>query len=245
MTSTKKGSPRTRGLPKALAERAEALHELAVERLVARGRDAIARVKQCQADIATNFVDIGVALAELKADGVAAALGRKDFADVCQRDLGLRVGSAHRMIALATRIPRELAVQLGPDRARALLELADATPASEGPEALLRAPLKLPSGGSLDVEKATNGDLREAAREFRNARAPSGKKRSRGFTTTAEEREAFRVFERRLREHGEGVSARLRLVATRDGKGPRVLLETRLPYLEQLLVALRRRRPTR
>ena len=107
--AAKKPAAKKPALPAALAKRAEAQHALRVKRLAERGRVAIARIRERQADVAENMVDIGLALAELKADGVAEALGRAGFAEVVTRDLGMAITTANALVALATRVSRSLA----------------------------------------------------------------------------------------------------------------------------------------
>ena len=62
-----------------------------------------------QGDVAASMVDIGEALVELKAEGVAEALGRAGFAEVVTRDLGMAITTAHALVALSTRVSRALA----------------------------------------------------------------------------------------------------------------------------------------
>ena len=142
-------------LPKALAERAKAQHDAKQARLLVKGRAAIAHIRERQVDIAANMVDIGLALVELKVEGMAEALGRSGFAEVCELDLGLPFSTANVLVALATKVPREVVTRLGTDRARAVLELVEATPENESIEELLRAKLALPSGRALDVAGAS------------------------------------------------------------------------------------------
>jgi methylmalonyl-CoA mutase cobalamin-binding subunit len=169
-TAAAKKQPADPPLPAALAKRAKEAHASKLARLAAVGRAAIARVRERQGDIAASMVDIGLALHELRAEGVAEALGRKGFADVCAADLQLPLTTALNLVALATRVPRAVVTSLGPERARAVLELVDATPANDTPEAVLARPVKLPSGKLLDVRSAGVAEIREAAKAFRAAR---------------------------------------------------------------------------
>ena len=223
-------------LPKALAQRAKAQHAAKLERLATRARAAIARIRERQTDIAANMVDIGLALAELKEEGMAEALGRSGFAEVCERDLRMPISTAHALVALATRVPREVVTRLGPDRARAVLELVDATPADDTPEDVLDAKLKLPSGETLEVASASVQEIRDAARAFRDAHAPK-EKRSPGFTASHEEKRRFAALTKHLKDGGVGAA---RLVATRDGKGSKVRFEVRLTELADFAELLRK-----
>ena len=224
-------------LPAALAKRAKELHASKLARLAAVGRAAIARVRERQGDIAASMVDIGLALHELRAEGVAEALGRKGFADVCAVDLRLPLTTALNLIAIATRVPRAVVTSLGPERARAVLELVDATPANDSPEAVLAKPVKLPSGKLLDVRSAGVAEIREAAKAFRAAR-PDVAKRGRGFTASPEEKRAFSAFAKGLQAHP--VEASAKLIASRGAKGAKVRIEVHLSELAKLPAALRK-----
>lgn len=225
-------------LPAALAKRAKELHASKLARLAAVGRAAIARVRERQGDIAASMVDIGLALHELRADGVAEALGRKGFADVCAVDLQLPLTTALNLIAIATRVPRAVVTSLGPERARAVLELVDATPANDTPEAVLAKPVKLPSGKLLDVRSAAVAEIREAAKAFRAARPDATAKRGRGFTASPEEKRRFAAFAKGLQAHP--VEASAKLIASRGAKGAKVRIEVHLTELAKLPAALRK-----
>lgn len=223
-------------LPKELAERAKAQHAAKLARLTGRAQAALALIRERQADIAANMVDIGLALAELKGDGMAEALGRSGFAEVCEKDLRMAISTANGLVALATKVPRALVTSLGPDRARAVLELVEATPEDDTPESVLRAKLALPSGRTLDVAEASTQEIRDAAKEIRDARERTDGKRSRGFTATPAEKRSFTALAKRLAEAGHTGA---KLVATRDGNGARVRIEVRLSELGAFADALR------
>jgi hypothetical protein len=95
---------------------------------------------------------------------VAEALGRAGFAVVVARDLGMAITTANALVALATRVSRELATKVGHGRAMVLLELADATPEDNAPEDLFASKLTLPSGRVLDVPKRRPRTLSSRAR---------------------------------------------------------------------------------
>ncbi len=53
-------------------------------------------------EITEAFYDIGEALAALEAKDVVLALGRKSFAEVCEKDAGLSASTGERLVATAT-----------------------------------------------------------------------------------------------------------------------------------------------
>jgi hypothetical protein len=234
--AAKKPAAKKPSLPKELAERAKAQHVARQSRLAERARAAIAHIRERQADIAANMVDIGLSLVELKSEGMAESLGRTGFTEVCEKDLRMPLTTANSLIALATKVPRQVVTSLGPDRARAVLELVEATPDDDTPEGVLHAKLKLPSGRSLDVAAASTQEIRDAAKEFRDARPSADGKRTRGFTSTPAEKKTFKAVAGRLTEGGHGGA---KLVAARDGKGAKVRFEVRLAELAAFAAALR------
>jgi hypothetical protein len=233
-------APKKRPLPAALAKAGREAHAARMKRLAEKGREAIETIRARQSDVASNMYDIGVALGALKAEGVAEALGRKGFAEIVALDLSMALSTANALVALAARVPRDVVRSIGAGRAAALLELADATPEDDTPADLLRAKLKLPSGRTLDVAKATDQQIREGAKEIRDARPDAKRRRSRGFTTTPEQKAAYARFEAGVREHTGELDVRTKLVATRDGRGPKLRIEARFDELPKALAALKR-----
>ena len=134
-TASKKSS----SLPAALAKRATAAHAARLARLARAGRNAIAKVRDARTQIAGTYFDVGEALVVLAQDGMAEALGRKDFAEVCTADLDMLPNNARQLLSLATRLDRATVELLGRERALALLALADATPADDTVTDLLGA----------------------------------------------------------------------------------------------------------
>jgi hypothetical protein len=222
-------------LPQALAKHASALHEAKLRRLRQEARELVERIRQAKADIAGNMVDIGLALASLKREGMAEALGRKNFADVCEGELEMSVSAANALVSVATKVPRHVVASLGHVRAHAVLELVEATPEEDSPEDLMSANVRLPSGRTLDVANASIPEIRAAAREFRDALLETGK-RSRGFTASASDKKAFAALAKRLGAQGHAGAT---LVAARDGKGAKVRFEVRLSDVRAFATALR------
>ena len=210
------------------APRVKSVQKPRSQRLREKGRAAISLIRKRRATLADDFLDVGEALRVLKSEGMFEALGRADFDDVCARDLDLTESTVDAMIALSDRIAHDLERDLGRDRASALLALIDAVPADDRPLNLLDATLQLPTGGKLVVRGATAAEVREAARSFRLVRGAKQGKRSRGFTTTPDEKRRFTVVEKRWRARRDLASVvHTRLVASRREHGAEV--DVRLP----------------
>jgi hypothetical protein len=229
-------APKSKVLPKALAARAKTLHEAHRQRLASAGFDAIALVREHRANVTASFFEIGEALVTLQRDGVAEALGCADFAAICRDHLDLSPSHAQRLVDLATRLSRELALSLGVDRASALMALVDATPDDDTPAEILHATLALPSGKKLRVDGASTEALYAAAKELRQA-AASASKRTRGLTTTAAERARFAAATKRTAgdPRFEGVAPRL--LARGEKRGAAVRVDLPLTLWESMVTA--------
>lgn len=217
----------------ALAKRAAEKATAAQARLREEARRDIAMISRRKAQIADAFYDIGEALARLRRPAAIAALGRKGFGEVCERDLGMSVTRAGELIDIVQRVTREDAVRWGQDKTTALLQLASATRTDDTPGTLAAQKIRLHSGKTFDPEKATTRAIRTLALEERRRRGSS----RRGRTTTPEERRDAERLRRALVKLGLD-HAKVRAVATRPGAISDV--EIRVPFdgLRELRSAL-------
>ncbi len=230
-----KARPTTKlALASALVANAKAAHAGRMAELRKQALSAVARIRQSQADIASNIVDIGLSLVELRGAGMAEALGRKGFGEICEKDLHMSVTTAGAFMQLATKVPREVVVKLGPTKAHAVLALVEATPEDDSVESLLNSKLRLPSGKLLDVARATAAEVIDATKQVRAAHATRG---GRGFTTMPAEKHAFNVVAEGLRAAG---FAKATLVASRSKASAKVRFEVPLAELAQFFAAGRK-----
>ena len=229
--TTKTRLAKKSALPSALVANAKAAHAEKLSRLRKQALAAIARIWEAQADIGANMVDIGLALVELKGAGMAEALGRSGFGEVCVKDLRISVSSASAFIHLATKAPREIVTALGPSKARAVIALVAATPEDDTVEGLVKGKFRLPSGGMLDISRATVAEVLEATKQVRAAHRKSG---GRGFTTKPNERRAFGPIAKAMKKAG---FAKATLVASRSESGAKVRFEVPLAELARFFAA--------
>jgi len=218
MTRRTTASPR---LPAALRKNNAAASAAHLERLAAEGRAAIAEVKACRASIGGDYFSMGLAVKALKKKGVAQALGRADFAQVCTEDLEMSVTKAAQLVTLVTRLTRATVQLLGRDRASAMIALVDATPADDSVDEVLTATLRLPSGRELVVADASTEAVWAAAKEFRLA-GPAAKQPTRGFTASATERALFAKSAKRWQRKDLAAAVSVELKATRKAHGAEV-----------------------
>lgn len=188
--------------------------------------------------ISDDFLEMGRALQVLKSKGVADAMGHGSFEVLCADKLDLSVTRANLLIELFERLDAGLVRELGTDRASALMNLADATPEDDRVEDLLTAKLRLPSGTTLDVAKATVQAINDAATSLRRSQAAPGKKRH-GLTVSASEQRSFDAVVKRLKAIvGDEVAAKL--VATRKEGGADAQVRMPIAALAKLVAAARR-----
>ena len=208
-------------LPAALQKNADAASAAHVKRLAAEGRAAIAEVKACRTSIDGDYFAMGLAVKALKQKGVAQALGRADFAEICAKDLDLSVTKAAQLVTLVTRLTRATVQLLGRDRACAMMALVDATPDDDSVDELITATLRLPSGRKLVVADASTEAVWSAAKEFRLA-SGAAKQPARGFTASAAERTLFAKATKRWQRKDLAAAVSVELKATRKTHGAEV-----------------------
>ena len=216
MTTKKGGRP----LPKALAVRAKQAADLKVAKALAAAKKDIALIARRRAQIVESFYDIGEALVRLKNKDVIAALGRRSFAEVCEKDVGMSTAQADRLVDIVTRMTREEAMSVGSSKAAALVGLANATPEDDSPGDLLRRrkALVLPSGKKIVPKAASARALAEASAEIRAAGPAKGK---RGSRVGEAEREVAAALTKALTKHGVKIVA----AAGRPGKPSTLRIE--------------------
>ena len=234
VAAKKTPKPAAKKLPPELARNAQAKHDARIALLVAKGQEAIALVTERRQDIASNFLDVADALQVLRSDGVPEALGRASFVEVCALDLDMALSKANRLIALAERMTRGLVLELGQERASAILDLVDATPADDTPEQVFTAKVKLPSGEILDVGHASTNAIREGAAELRRARPARGP----GRTVTAEEQATLAALLEQLRAVPALRGVRARLIAMGATHGADIEVRAPLAVFAQLVKTL-------
>jgi hypothetical protein len=231
MSKTKKKAParatkpaRNSKLPAALARRASAAASAKTARALATAREHLAVIARRKNAITEAFYDIGVALTALKKPEMVAALGRRSFAEVCEKDAGLSAVVAERLIAIVRNMTAEQALAMGQKKAMAMIDLAAATPDHDDTAAGLfrKKSIALPGGRTLDTRAASANAIEEAAKAIRHrvlatsARRGGPTKPARGRTTSADERSLAELLQRKL--HKLGLErARVTAVATKAG----------------------------
>ena len=206
-------------VPAALARRAAAAAAVKNDRLRRDAHAHLALIARRKNEITEAFYDIGEALAKLQNADMIRALGRRTFAEVCQKDARMSVATAERLIQIAGAMTREQALSMGQTKAMAMVSLAAATPEADTAAGLfLKKSVKLPGGRAVSPRSATARELERAAAAIRHSRSDDGAKARRGRTTTPDERALAALLQKSLHTHGLD-RARVTAVATKPGQG--------------------------
>ncbi len=226
-------SPRTKPtkgpkLPAALATRATAAATSKRTRLHREARELLALIARRKKEITEAFYDIGEALTRLKDRDLLSALDRRSFAELCEKDAGISVATAERLVAIVASLTREQALAMGQKKAMAMVTLAAATPEKDSAAGLFRKKaIALPGGRTVAPRTASANELEEAATAIRQRASASKAKangakgattKTRGRTTTADERSLAALLQRRCRQLGLD-RASVTAVATKAGQG--------------------------
>lgn len=232
-------APKPNPLPAALAERAAKKAADAKANLLARARADLALVLRRKAEITEAFYDIGEALVRLREDPIPRLLGYASFGALCAEELGLSLTRASKLVAIAARVPRELAIGWGQEKSAALVSLADATKdPTDVPAHVDLAELRKAVKKSVDLDHASANEIKALATSLRKERRSAS---ARGRTTTPAERKTATAIERRLRASG-AEAARVKAIATKPGQVSALRIEgvplDRLPALRKALAGV-------
>lgn len=97
-------------------------------RQVARAGELLAVIARRMQRIEEDFFDIGVALKELKDKKLFVALGDATFDAMLAKRIPIGRSQAYKLIAIADRVTRDEAIQLGEEKAYAIARLVAVTP---------------------------------------------------------------------------------------------------------------------
>ncbi|MBK8251765.1 MAG: hypothetical protein IPK82_03750 [Polyangiaceae bacterium] len=131
---------------------------------VRRAEELIALIERRKATITESFYEIGKALKELQQKKLYASLGYKSF-DAMLRARGVfGVTQAGKLIQIVSTVPVKTALQLGPEKAFALVRYAAATPELDTPETLVTSGAKI---GKTSASAASVREITEATKQVR------------------------------------------------------------------------------
>jgi hypothetical protein len=174
-----------------------------------RGQDLLDEIARKLTFIGEAFVDIGEALVELEKKKLWAALGHASFnALLIERKIMGR-SQAFRLMAIARTIPRRDALLLGPDKAYAIVQYANATAAVDSVPQLLVKGVRV-EGKLRDVHDVSAGEIRSEASRTRINRNSARKDPARHAALQLA-KDAVRGLSRR------GIRARVAVHRTKDG----------------------------
>ncbi len=167
-----KKNTKPRAVPAALAKRAGDTAKKKRAQDQAEAAELVGIIHRRRDRLAEDFYDIGAALAKLREARLYGALGYTRFAELVEREVGISDTQAYKLIAITEHLTRERAVELGQEKAAALVQLAAATPERDTATTLGSTEIVV-AGKRRKVDPATLSvsELREAAKLERKARA--------------------------------------------------------------------------
>jgi hypothetical protein len=131
--------------------------------------DLIARRKET---ITEDFYDIGRALRELLQKKLYLALGYRSFEAMLEAREIMGATQARKLIQVVSTVSIETALKLGPEKAFALVQYAEATPEPDTPVSLLEGGAKI---GKKAVAAASVREIVEATKAVRKKHTPRAK----------------------------------------------------------------------
>ena len=238
MKTKEKASKRTakeRALPVGFVKHAEKLAAGKRARIEREAREAIALIKRRKAEISEAFYDIAEALVHLSDPVVLSVVGHRTIYELADKEVGLSGKQVDELIAIRRRLTREQAIELGSQRrAKAFIDLADATPERDTPTGLLER-------GAKTAGLAPRASARAAERAAATVRRAHAGPVKRGKTTSAEERAIASAILKAL-VAAKVVEPRCDAVATRPGQPAKLRIEIPIGATRELARALAKAR---
>lgn len=168
-----KESSKKTAIAKALSPLIARTVESALKKHKQAGEDALRSIELNKRTVADAFYDIAISLNVLREQAVYVALGCETFDEVIPRT-GLSRSLVFQLIQLPEHFTRDTAVMLGPDRSRALIRYANATPEDDDAETLAREDAII---AGKPLSQLTVDEIDQAARD---ATPPEKKKLQKG-----------------------------------------------------------------
>lgn len=173
--SPAKKPPAKKTLPPALASRAKALHDASAAIHLKAARNALARARSALQGAERGLYEMALALRDLDAPKLLAAIGYATLYEAADRELGLARSTVDRLRRAADAVDAEAFARLGHTRINAMLALADATAADDTDAILAGKTVALWEGGpSFAVKGASSRALDAAAAQVRAHVAEQG-----------------------------------------------------------------------
>jgi hypothetical protein len=219
-----------RSVPAALAKRAEKLAQAKRTQIAENARKDIALIKEKKDVVQAAFYEIGQALVRLSDPMVPRALGYASFKELLAKELGMGVETADRYKGMALRLHETDAIQMGAQKASAVVEVLDAAGAKGLPPG---GRLVLAKGRTVDLKAAGADELEALAKELRRKKG----KPARGRTSTAEERAIVKAIEVAAKKAGIREGS-FECLATKPGKPADVRIRVSIADLGALHRAL-------
>lgn len=128
-----------------------------------RGEELLGEIARKKLFITEAFVDIGAALVELEKNDLYKALGHATFGDLLSARDVFGSSQAYKLMAIARALPRRHALELGPEKAYALVRYAKATAKVDFASQLVEKGIVI-GGKTRPLAELTAAEITEEAR---------------------------------------------------------------------------------
>lgn len=177
----------------------------ATARQLARATELLAMIARRLERIEEDFFEIGAALKELKDKKLFVAIGYRNFDALLAARVPIGRSQAYKLIAIAGRVTREQAIELGEEKAYAIARLVATTPEADTVDSVLEKGVRV--GGRERSAKAMSRREIDAVK-----RTVASREKKADPTERAAKRDA-RAAQARLRKRG--IRARIDVVKER------------------------------
>lgn len=177
----------------AAVARASAQSTAGTARQLVRGTELLALIARRLERIEEDFFEIGAALKELKEKKLFVAFGYRNFDALLSARIPIGRSQAYKLIAIAERVTREQAIELGEEKAYAIARLVATTPEADTVGSVLAKGVRV-GGKQRSAEKMSRREIdavkRTVARRSKNAdpAEAAAKREARGVQATLRRR---------------------------------------------------------
>lgn len=174
-TTSRKKTARDVPKVRALASTARAAKSAADVANAGRAKELLSLIRRRKSEIVEAFYDIGEALLELSKRKHYEALGCASFQELLEKHGVMGKSQAFKLIKIVKNVPRDTALELGQEKAYAMIALAAATPERDTVAELAERNL-----GDRPLRDVSTRAIAKLASETREAhRTPTPKQRER------------------------------------------------------------------
>ena len=164
----RKATPNTLRALKALTKTAKTAQRAGLEAKRLRCEELLALIARRKTEIVEAFYDVGEALGEILHKELYRGLKVASFEALLKARKVMGATQAYKLIKIVEKVPRDLALKVGQEKAFALISYTEATPTKDTVEGLLKSDAKI---AGVRASKTTAKQVRDAS-QIERKKAP-------------------------------------------------------------------------